>query len=445
MSFTISYHRYIRRGWIVLLALIIGVPVYSWMVHTVWSDAWGSSFMTLKFLGQITGIIGAQLFAFSLILSSRVKFLERLFGGLDKLYSVHHKTGVIGFAFLAVHPLVLAFRFVPGSFEDAANFLSPLGNTMPITLGIFSFLGMLLLLGLTFYGIIFSYPTLKRAHSFFGFAFFLGFLHVFFIPSSLSTDTLLKVSLLGTAAIGLIGFTYRTLFGKWVVYRYHYMISSVKDLGGGMTEVTLVPEAERMQYLPGQFAVLSFPELSFLSSEEHPFTISSSGLHEELRFSIKALGDYTGKLSLLKEEMEALVEGPFGEFSYLYGKQRQIWVAGGIGVTPFVSMAEYILAQDMLSYTIDLFYSSRSDADGAYKELFAAVASKHPTFTFHFMPSDTKGFITGELLLAETRDLHARDVFVCGPPRMVSALSDQLLVLNFPVKSLRTERFALLK
>jgi predicted ferric reductase len=443
----IKYHHYIRRGWVLLFLLVLGVPVTSWVVHAPFSNALGSTFFTFKLLGQITGIIGAQLFAFALILSSRLRSLETMFGGLDKMYVIHHRVGVIGFSFLAVHPIILAFQYVSDSVSEMAAFLSPFGNTMPITFGICAILTMLLLLFLTFYGSVFMYPTLKLAHRFLGLAFFLGFLHIFFIPSSLSSDIILKVLLLTTALLSLIAFTYRTLLGKWLVKRYEYTVASVQDLGGQMTEINLVPSGEKKMYhMPGQFGMLSFSDVSsIVSDEEHPFTISSSGLDGRLRFSIKGLGDYTKAVSALAQGTHARIEGPFGEFSYVYGKPQQIWVAGGIGVTPFVSMAEHMLLLDTLPYTVDFFYSARSDADGVYKELFTKLAEKHSSFTFHFMPSDTKGYVTGELLVNEVHDVSVRDIFICGPPPMMAALTGQLVGLHVASSSIHSERFALLK
>lgn len=441
----LKYHNYIRLGWVLLLALILAIPTMSWFLNAQFAEASGSSFMVLKLIGQITGIIGAQLFAFSLILSGRLHFVEKLFGGLDKLYVIHHQVGVISFTLLLIHPLVLAGRYVTQSLEDVASFLSPFGNTTPITLGILSVLVMLLLIGLTFYGSVFEYPTLKFAHRFLGFGFFLGFLHIFLIPSSLSSDIVLKVSLLSTALIGIVIFSYRTLLGSFVVSRFNYNVVSVEVLAGGVTEILLNTAGKKMYHLPGQFGMLSFNGSPIVSSEEHAFTFSSPGTDGYVRFSIKGLGDYTKALVAMKKGEKASIEGPFGEFCYVYGKKKQVWVAGGIGVTPFVSMAESMMFLETLPYDIDFFYSVRTESEAVYKDLFTKIAKKHPSFNFYFMPSDTEGYITGELLLTEIKDLHARDIFVCGPPILMRTLDTQLQELNVSKNNIHMETFSLLK
>jgi predicted ferric reductase len=344
-----------------------------------------------------------------------------------------------------VHPLILASRFAKDSLRDVANFLSPIGNTWPIISGITAILVMLVLLTVTFYGSAYDYPKLKMAHRFLGLGFFFGFLHVLFIPSSLSSDNVLRYSLISTAVLGLLAFTYRTLLGTWLVYRYKYVVTSVTTIPGQVTEIILTTRDKMLLHMPGQFGMLSFIGSTSVSDEEHPFTISSSGVDGVLRFSIKGLGDYTKSLATLTVGTEARIEGPFGEFSYLYGSHKQVWVAGGIEVTPFVSMAEHILTLKEFPYFIDFYYSVRTEADTTYKELFEKVAARFPSFVFHLIPSDTKGYITGEMITAELRDIAIRDIFICGPPPMMEALIQQLISKGIHDERIHSERFALLK
>jgi predicted ferric reductase len=431
--------------WIPLLAVVLLVPTVSWLLHAPFDAVSGSSYILLTLIGQITGIIGAQLFAFALILSARLKFLEFFFGGLDRMYVIHHRVGTVAFSFLAVHPIILMFRFLEDGAKEMMKFLLPFGETsLAQSLGIYSLLGMIVLLFVTFYGVIFSYPTLKTAHRFFGFFFFLGALHMYLIPSSMSSDMVLKVSCLTTAAVGLLAYCYRTLFGKLFVKKFAYTVSSVTEIGQGISEITLTPDGVGLKHVPGQFAVLSLLDKK-LSNEEHPFTISSADKNGIIRFSIKSLGDYTSLVRVVTPGVKALVEGPFGEFYYGYGKEKQVWVAGGVGVTPFASMAEDLLQKDAIDYQIDFYYSIKNMHDSVYDSLFNSLAKKHPTFHYHLIPSDTKGYVTGELLSKEVSDLLSRDIFICGPPGMMDALSESLVAFGVSKKNIRSERFALLK
>jgi predicted ferric reductase len=436
-------HKISRMLWIPLLAVLLLVPLTAWALF-----AFDEGYPMLTLIGQATGIIGAQLFAFSLILSIRHKFIEYLFGGLDKLYVIHHRVGVIAFVFLAIHPLALAFRLMAGSIEDVMNYIIPLqGNGVsPKDFGIFAFITLFFLLFLTFYGIMFSYRSLKNAHRFMGGAFFLGALHMFYIPSAFQFSPVLMYSCLGTAGLGLLAFTYRTLLGAFLVPRFNYTVSTVETIGQGLFEITLAPVKKALVHLPGQFAMLTFKKSPVVSDEDHAFTISSAPRENgEIRFSIKALGDWTSLLGGLTIGTPATLEGPYGEFYYAHGSKSQIWVAGGIGVTPFVAFTEDLLKKDSIDYTIDFYYSVRTEKDGAYRDLFASLAAKHPSFHFHFMPSDVAGYVTGDGIVKELADATTRDIFVCGPPPMMTALTGSLVASGVSERHIHSEKFSLLK
>ncbi len=112
---------------------------------------------------------------------------------------------------------------------------------------------------------------------------------------------------------------------------------------------------------------VSSPSSSFSdgpSREQHPFTISS-GSHSDLRFSIKASGDFTkALLAGVPVGSAARIEGPYGAFDYRRGRPHQLWLAGGIGITPFLSMAEDLDAEtDVL-----LVWSVRDEREAIYLE-----------------------------------------------------------------------------
>jgi predicted ferric reductase len=107
---------------------------------------------------------------------------------------------------------------------------------------------------------------------------------------------------------------------------------------------------------PGQFAFVSFAD----HEGAHPFTIASADRGDrELSFQIKALGDYTRSLAtLLAAGQPVRVEGPYGRFDI--GRQdrraQQLWVAGGIGVTPFLAWLESLQARPDDAPAAELHY-----------------------------------------------------------------------------------------
>jgi predicted ferric reductase len=157
-----------------------------------------------------------------------------------------------------------------------------------------------------------------------------------------------------------------------------------------------------------------------------------------VRFTIKALGDYTQKLMDLKPGTKATIEGPFGAFSYLNGhRKKQVWVAGGIGITPFLSMARNFKRR----YHADLYYCVKTEGEMVFANELTALSDKSPGF--HLIPicEDTDGFISAGTINKVSKGLTDKDFFICGPPVMMDALVKQLKELGVTDEQIHIEDF----
>ena len=84
-----------------------------------------------------------------------------------------------------------------------------------------------------------------------------------------------------------------------------------------------------------------------------------------LRVTVKALGDYTSRLpELIEPGMPAVIGGPHGRFDHRKGTDRQVWIAGGVGVAPFLS---WLRALDGIC-RIGSTSSTRADGDAPFAE-----------------------------------------------------------------------------
>ena len=112
--------------------------------------------------------------------------------------------------------------------------------------------------------------------------------------------------------------------------------------------MALRPIGRSVEFVPGQFAMV------YLEAKDgwhrHPFTISSAPHEDVLRVTVKALGDYTSRLQeLIEPGMPAVIGGPHGRFSHAKGTDRQVWIAGGVGVAPFLSWLRALDGQSAAS------------------------------------------------------------------------------------------------
>ncbi len=434
-----------RNSWKWILGTILILPLLRWLFLIPIDSRFSTFALVAKALGQVTGIVGTLLFSFSLILSFRNRFIEIIFGGLDKLYNIHHKAGMYGLFLLLLHPILLSLPRLMYSVEDAMTFFIPFQTSTAVDFGIFSILAFILLIGITLFGVIFSYQALKKFHIFLGLAFLLGAIHGFMIPSDIQNDAFIRVWVLGFAFLGLLSYIIYSLLKKFTVRKKIYSVTSVKKIEGGITEIFLTSNGEGINHLPGQFAFFSFVNSKIVSNEVHPFTISSWENNGNIIISAKALGDFTNLLPSIEIGTVVETEGPYGEFVYGYGEQKQVWIAGGVGATPFVAFAENILRQKEFLYDIDFFYSVRTKDDLAFDELFRKVSEMFPSFKYCPLPSDTEGYITYELIAKKLPDIFTRDIFICGPPMMMEALINSFIKVGINKKQIYSEKFSLLK
>ena len=161
-------------------------------------------------------------------------------------------------------------------------------------------------------------------------------------------------------------------------------------IGPGTTELAPKPLGRPMTFIPSQFAMLFMEGKS--GWRRHPFTMSGAPDDGVLRFTIKALGDDTGELQdLVQPGMPAVVSGPHGRFQHTRGTRHQIWIAGGIGITPFLSWLR-ALESHPLAAQVDFYYST--DGPAPFAAEITQIAATHPNLGVHFRDSRTDGRIT---------------------------------------------------
>ena len=160
-----------------------------------------------------------------------------------------------------------------------------------------------------------------------------------------------------------------------------------------------------------------------------------------VRVTIKALGDYTASVSeSVKPGMPAVLSGPHGRFTHAKGTSQQIWVAGGVGITPFLSWIRS-LEEFPAAERVDFFYSVAGDAP--YIDEIQAITANHPGVHVHVVDSTTDGRLTAERALAMSGQTEPRSVsvFMCGPEAMVQSLSTGFRAAGVSASAIHREYF----
>jgi len=201
-------------------------------------------------------------------------------------------------------------------------------------------------------------------------------------------------------------------------------------------------------YKPGQFLMIQMLRSGKLSSA-HPFTISSSPTQEHISITPKELGDFTSTIKNTRKGDLAFIDAPYGVFSFLnYDCDEVVFIAGGIGITPFISMLRYIFDKQ-LQKKVTLFWANKNEDNLCFQEELAKIQQEMPDFKAILVMSGQKdwpgeqGRVNAKLLQKYLADLPGKNFFVCGPPGMSRAVQGELLALNVPGHRIHFEVFEL--
>jgi predicted ferric reductase len=377
----------------------------------------------LTFLGRAAGILGLSFFLLAGLISVRIPRIDVWFGGLTQLWKVHHVLGAASFVLVMAHPLLLAFASARASVQAAAAVLFPEAAAWDVWAGWVAFAAMAVFLAPTFW--FFGQPEYRRwkaLHALSGLALVSGVTHA--LP--LSRGSRGQAIWLGYGALALAAFVYRKFLSPRLARR-DYTVADVRPVSRGVVELTLAPDGELLRYRAGQFVYLT-PLDSGLAAgrgEEHPYTLSSAPDERALRIAVKDAGDATGALQAVAAGSRALVEGPYGDFFPAgRARARELWIAGGIGLAPFLSRARSLGAGE--SVDVQLIYCVQDETRAHFLSELEEIAAKIKGFKIRRHFFSLEGPLSGAFIAAHCPDFSAREVYLCGPPALAAAARREL-------------------
>ncbi len=444
------------------MTVVCTVPLVMWTVAAPLGPRFAGVVQSLTSVGTLLALAGVSSFALNLALGGRIKLLESAFGGLDKLYGVHRVNGRVAFLLLLGHGVVMSAAQLSAAGGPGLRFLLPTGGNWTVTFGLIALVLMAVTIGLTLYGHL-GHETFVYVQRFFGFVFAVAALHVFLVPGTKATSRPLTFYLSALFTLGLGAWVYRSLLGERLVPRRSYVIDSVSPVGHDVIEVAMAPRSAALPFVPGQFVYVTFESEAMRRSfrpfwihaegdfgvvsvrpgevahQYHPFSITSGPAERDLRVVVKAVGDYTRAMANLEPGAGVRVEGPYGSFSYLtVNNPSQVWIAGGIGLTPFLSMARSLEDGD---YEIDFYYCMEDGHQGYFLDELYDIADRVPRLRVAPIRRDRLGFVSASDVAALTPRLLEKDILICGPPAMIDGLNHQFVALGVPRRRIHFEKF----
>ncbi|MGX9355006.1 ferredoxin reductase family protein [Roseobacteraceae bacterium S113] len=380
----------------------------------------------------LLGGISFLLMTCSVILATRLDVFEEMFGGLDRMYQVHRVAGTFTAVFALVHFFSIP-KELPAGVDQVLNSTFPsaqlgMASMVLLVIGLFVALNRKI-----------SYSRWRNPHKVMALVYILVIGHfmnapgIFFERFSASGILLIIAALVGTLALvyTAVGMNKRTAT--------RFTIEAVNSLERA-TEVVLKPVGEMLKFTPGQFAFVEVQGKDW--SEPHPFTIASAPNEDRLRFTMKVLGDWTRKV---REELqpggEVIVRGPYGRFDASKAdSKKQVWIAGGIGLTPFLSKLRAMEADD--DREIHFAYAARNKEEALFLEELKAIEAERDNLTLYYFFSEDGDFARVDAAKERLPDaLTDYEYFICGPKPMVDGLMKDLKAEGVKRKAIHVEAF----
>lgn len=389
----------------------------------------------LVYASQLAALSGYALFALSFVLAARWRWMEDYFGGLDRMYQLHHTIARLALILILIHPLLLAARWLPDDWGKFTGMLLPRHRRVVLNTAVYAYYGFLFLMLLTLVRFL-SYDKWKITHKWMGLIFILSTLHIFTTDVTFIRKPILFLYL-GTLTIaGMLAFLYKTIFFRLLVKPQVLTVANVMRLNEQVLRIEM-EAATPFSFRAGQYYFFRFFS-SKLTREAHPFTVCSRPTHSTVQIMVKSLGDYTKQLyEHLSVGTRVEAEGPYGRFDYQQGKKAQVWIAGGVGVAPFIAWAEELRETSGNPVKADFYYCVKHEGEATHLAAFKDLAAQDPNFAAHLIREDQEGFLCAD----QIPDVQQKEVFICGPRPMLKALVKQLRHLHVPASRIHYENF----
>ncbi len=404
---------------------------------------------------QYTGVLAIGVMALALVLAVRPVVFEPWLGGLDKMYRLHKWLGITALAASVAHWLlaVLPGQLVGlGWLRRQAYSASALRTDLPALEWLQQALrgqrGMAAVVGeWAFYlAVLMMLLALVRAFPYRYFFKVHRLLAAAFLALAWHAVVLMRVDY--WAAV--LGPPLAVLMLAGGIAALRVLLRHVAAGRKAVGEITRIVRHEALQTMEltvaikgrwaghqaGQFAFVTF----HAKEGAHPFTIASPWTGDGfIRFRVKALGDYTRTLDRrLHVGSVVQVEGPYGQFTFEGTRPRQIWVSGGIGITPFIARMQ-ALAHAPDGKAIDLFHCTAvHDAQSTAQLEGDALAAG---VRLHVLWDARDGLLDARRIAAAVPQWREADVWFCGPAPFGQALRRDLLALGLPAEQFHQELF----
>ena len=391
--------------------------------------------------GNLAGLLAYNLCLWQLLLIGRIGWIERPWGH-DKLSHLHHVLGITAIAILILHPVLMTLGYSKEAGMLLASqfwlFLTSFDHVLQAFIAYLMFVSIVAL-SLWIVRKRLRYEVWYGIHVLLYLAIILAFNHQFELGRDFSAVWAYRFWQAFFYGTLLTVLYYRFLKPAWQFHRYQFRVAHIERETADVTSAIIEgKDMERLRAGAGQFVIVHFLGKGFWW-EAHPFSLSEMPNGKRLRLTVKAVGDFTRRIPEIPVGTRVWLEGPLGRFTAdRASREKILLIAGGIGITPLRALFEKFAR---LGRKVDLIYAARTEKDFALKSELENIKNENASISY--VPGDTVGKLTPEIMQTQVPDILERYVYVCGPPPMIQMVREQLIQMGLAKEFIRYEKFQL--
>lgn len=387
--------------------------------------------VALYTIGTWVGVVGFFSLGLLIFSGDTARWWDH-YWGLDRIIKFQRKFSFFVAIWILLHPV-----FFMLSRKSVLRYLIPDFSVFPLALGIVSlYVFVVVMISSHVYKRI-SYNMWQYIHILTYILFFACLYHAIYWGSDADILTPFYLALAFLVGVG-------------VVYRIYYKIRertntyTVERISPAThNSFTLhIATKKSFSFSAGQFCFLRLDRDNLHA--RHPFTIASAP-GEPLRFTIKEAGRFTKAVKSLPIGSSIYIDGPFGVF-VPPDNRRLVFIAGGVGVTPFMSILRDRIRRN-IKQPITLLFRAKTDQDIIFQQEIDSI--HEPWFSKIYIlsksgdrsPTHDHGHITEGTIMSHVSDIENSLYYICGPEKMKRSVQKTLSILGVSRRHIFIEDF----
>jgi predicted ferric reductase len=436
--------RYTVHGavWLVIYLLFILAPLFALLAGSLppARDFWTEFAIAI-------GYSGLAMMGLQFGLTARFRYVTAPWGE-DVIYHFHRQISQIAVGLVVAHALIMSATYpemfaLPGAIGEV-----PLG-------AVFAFVSIFALIALVVTALWrvqlnIRYETWHLTHIALAvIAVAAGMAHMVGWAFYLS-DPWKRALWIGLTIFWIGLLLYVRIFKPLFMLRRPYRVREVRKERGDTSTLVMQPDGHPgFRISPGQFGWLTLWASPFKITG-HPFSFSGSAevADGRVEMSIRNLGDFTSAIHKVPVGQRVYLDGPYGAFTIGNPADMHVLIAGGVGVTPMMSMIR-TLADRGDKRPVILLYGSKDWESITFREELEALKARLNLDVIHVLANPPtgwtgeQGFISAEVFKRHLPPPYAdHEYFICGPGVMMDAIEKTLGELGVPLTKYHSERYS---